>query len=91
MHVLDPGIIIPDLIVGSIASIGGVFIVVFRRQLRDWVVSSEKVRFGERRGQALGLLQTPFWTGTTGVLIVLLGVTTITYGVVALVQHVSGA
>ena len=56
MHVLDPGIIVPDVIVGSIASIGGVFVVVFRRQLRDWVVSSEKVRFGEQRGNALGVV-----------------------------------
>lgn len=91
MHSLDPGTIIPNLIVGPIVAIGGVFIVVFRRQLRDWVVSSEKVRFGERRGNALGLLQTPFWMGATGVAIVLLGLTTIIYGVVALVQHTSGA
>jgi hypothetical protein len=41
MHLLDPGTIIPNLIVGPIVAIGGVFIVVFRRQLRDWVVSSE--------------------------------------------------
>lgn len=87
MHTLDPGIIVPDLVFGSIAVVAGIFVFVFRRQLRDRVVSSEKTALGQRRGEALGRLQTTFWAGVTGIAISVFGLCTTAFGVVALAQH----
>ena len=91
MHTLNAATIIPNLIIGPIAVIGGILIVRFRKTLRDWVVSSEKNALGEERGNTLGLLQTPFWAGVTGVMIASIGLTMIGFGLVALVQHLGGA
>ncbi len=91
MHLLDPGIIVPNMIIGPLVLVSGILIVVFRRQLRDWIVSSEKSALGDDRGNSLGLLQTPFWAGVTGVAIALLGAAMLTFGVVSLIQHLGGS
>lgn len=91
MHLLDPEIILPNLIIGPLVLVGGILIVILRKQLREWVVSSEKSALGEDRGNWLGLLQTPFWAGVTGVAIALLGAVMLTFGVVSFVQHLGGS
>ncbi|GAB3578135.1 hypothetical protein GCM10027406_13830 [Leifsonia lichenia] len=91
MHVLDPGIIVPNLIIGPLVLAGGILIVVFRKQLREWIVSSEKSALGDDRGNSLGLLQTPFWAGVTGVAIALLGAVMLMFGVVSFIQRLGGS
>ena len=87
VHELDPGIVIPDLIFGVVALLGGVIVIIFRKRLTDWVISSEKNALGEERGNRLGMLQTPFWSGVTGIGISSVGLIMIGFGVVALTQH----
>lgn len=79
-------VVLPDLIVGPIALLAGILVFIFRRQIRDQTVSSEKTVLGEKRGGSFGRLQTPFWVGFAGLGGVAIGLLMITGGVLTAIS-----
>jgi len=78
-------VVLPNLIIGPIAIIVGALVFHFRQKIRDHTVNSEKAALGDRAGDRLGQLQTPFWVGVAGIGGVVVGLVMIVGGLSILV------
>lgn len=83
------GTVLHNLIVGPIALIVGVVIICFRRPLRDWAAESQAGVFGRRVADTAAKLQSPFWVGFVGAVIVLMGIYMIASAIVTLAGSAS--
>ncbi|MBW9119323.1 hypothetical protein JNB63_04390 [Microbacterium trichothecenolyticum] len=85
MPTIDPGTILPNLILGVLAVAVGIPIVIYRRGLfRATVRNLEAVN--RRSSKAVSRPSSPFWVGTAGVAFVVLGMIMVAGAVLGAVQ-----
>jgi hypothetical protein len=84
---IEASTIVPNIVVGCVAILLGLFAFRFRRQIRDLTIWGERRALGDTAADKLAKTQTPFWTGFAGIWVVVLGLTMITYGVVGIIQN----
>jgi uncharacterized membrane protein HdeD (DUF308 family) len=87
LHTIAESTITPNLIVGTLAVVAGILLVIFRARVHAWNAGRQRALLGQKRAEAVGKLQSSFWVGFVGVMAVVFGLITITYGIVGIVQN----
>lgn len=83
------GVIVPNLIVGTLVICMGFLVVWRRKALNEFVYDSQKKLLGPRVARASAGRQTPFMMGLVGAFIVIIGIAMVTLGIVGIVQRLS--
>ncbi|MDT0143674.1 hypothetical protein [Microbacterium sp. PRC9] len=85
MPAIDPGTILPNLIIGVLAVVAGIPIVINRRTLFRSTVRNLRAMNRGSSG-AIARLSSPFWVGAVGIAFIAIGALMIAGAVVGIAQ-----